>query len=345
MQQAHKAPGKQTPPRDWWKPFIIPRGRRDVMASTTLQVQCHCQQACFTFTLPPTAFPLSSGLCSCSSCRYATGQLVGSFAGMPLGPDVLKLDVSNLSSYASSDHRTRYFCTTCGTSVMDFDHSDNIWRACTGALDRTQGLLRRTLIFIDDTRDGGLSVWLNGVGRKFAGSPDDEPMKDDPSRFLHIEPSTLPPEARLQGSCHCGGVQFIILPPSDPERYKAEICACKSCRTTAGFEITCWTSIPLSQVQMPNSAPLELSAGTLKQYASSPGVARHFCGRCGATAFCSKENQSWIDVAVGLLRAKEGSRAERWIEWSELGFPEEATDQELIRQLKDGIEEWKIRDN
>ncbi|KAJ9602326.1 hypothetical protein H2200_013181 [Cladophialophora chaetospira] len=315
------------------------------MATTTLRVQCHCKSTAFTFPVPSTSFPLSSGLCSCSSCRFATGQLAASFAVFPLDPNHLKLDVSGLSSYASSDHRTRYFCPTCGANVLDFDRLDGMWRACTGALDRTQGLLERNLIFIDDTRDGGLTVWMDGVGKKFADSGDHEPMEGGPARPQATEPAALHPDARLHGFCHCNGVQFDILPPSDGERYEGGLCACTSCRTTAGFEITAWTSVPLSQIQTPGQQSLDLSAGTLKQYTSSPGTSRYFCGRCGATVFCAHDNQSWIDVAVGLLRAKEGSRAERWIKWSELGFPEEATDQEMIKRLAQGFKRWQSERN
>jgi len=160
------------------------------------------------------------------------------------------------------------------------------------------------------------------------------------------DPGIRPPDARLHGSCNCNGVQFDILPPSDKERYAGILCACTSCRTTTGFEITAWTSVPMSQVQSPNAQPLDLPAGTLKQYASSPGVARHFCGRCGATVFCSKDNQSWIDIAAGLLRAEEGARAERWLEWqAKVDFSEEATDQELIKRLGDGLRRWTSEKN
>jgi len=153
-------------PREW-RAFLA-------MATITLRAQCHCKESSFTFAVPSTSFPLSCGLCSCSSCRFATGQLAASFAVIPLDPAALKLDVTKPSSYASSDHRTRYFCATCGANVLDFDRSDGMWRACTGALDRTQGLLERNLIFIEDTKDGGLTVWMNGVGKRFAGSPDHE---------------------------------------------------------------------------------------------------------------------------------------------------------------------------
>ncbi|KEF59572.1 uncharacterized protein A1O9_04417 [Exophiala aquamarina CBS 119918] len=312
------------------------------METTTLHAQCHCKRASYKFSIPSLSLPLSSSFCSCSSCRYATGQLAASFAVIPLDPDTLDLDVSQLSSYASSSHRTRHFCPTCGANVLDFDNSDNLWRVCTGMLDRTQNLLKRNQIFLGDTCDGGLSVWMNGMGQKFEGSPDVEPFdfKTDLHKDKELD-KDLPSTAHLLGMCHCHGVQIRILPPSEKQRYSAGLDFCTSCRTTTGFEVTSWTSVPLSQIQVPEGQSLALSTRTLKTYASSPGVSRSFCGNCGLTAFVTKDNQSWIDIAVGMLRAEEGARAERWLEWKEIGFAEEALDQELVSQLRYGLNLWR----
>jgi len=58
----------------------------------------------------------------------------------------------------------------------------------------------------------------------------------------------------------------------------------------------------------------------LKSYASSPNVLRYFCGRCGAIVFFRKaERPELIDVAVGLLDAEEGSRAESICGWNVSG--------------------------
>ncbi len=92
---------------------------------------------------------------------------------------------------------------------------------------------------------------------------------------------------------------------------------------------------------MSDGAPLDLSsAGTLRAYSSSQGVYRYFCGNCGATVFCAKDRQSWVDVAAGLLRAEEGVRSERWLDWKELGYLEEATDQVLAGRVKEEFENW-----
>ena len=75
----------------------------------------------------------------------------------------------------------------------------------------------------------------------------------------------------------------------------------------------------------------------LSKYTSSTGVHRYFCGRCGAAIFVAKDGQSWIDVAAGILRAEEGARAGNWLAWEDVGFPEEATDQDLVMALLKGL--------
>ena len=219
------------------------------------------------------------------------------------------------------------------------DLTDNKWRFCTGTLDQTEGLLNRIVIFVEDTRDGGLSVWLSGIGKRNTtgpGSDESHPGEE----ILPGSMSELPSDARLEGMCHCGAVRFQMLPPPKNKKYTAGIDLCTSCRLTTGFELSCWVSVPLTKVQMPDGSPLNLDTGTFKSYRSSSGVFRHFCGTCGATVLVAKDNQSWVDIAAGLLRAEEGARAERWLEWTEIGFPEEGTDQTLVRSLEKEFRAW-----
>ena len=79
----------------------------------------------------------------------------------------------------------------------------------------------------------------------------------------------------------------------------------------------------------------------LRAYESSPGVFRYFCGRCGATVFFEKKSRATelgfelINVSVGLLRAEEGARAEKWLEWSfaDISLREESVDKDLTDAL------------
>lgn len=188
------------------------------------------------------------------------------------------------------------------------------------------------------------------------------------------KPDILQGEEHLHASCHCGGVQFRLSRPNDqstqlsspwpdllvpyhsasPEnhedvkwwlraggtKYLAGTCACRSCRLASGFPIQTWAFVPMSNILTLYGRPLSFILGSLKQFNSSPGVYREFCGTCGATVFwhCD-ERPDLIDVSVGLLRAEEGSRAEKWLEWwtERVSFKEDAVDKALIDALEDGL--------
>jgi hypothetical protein len=54
----------------------------------------------------------------------------------------------------------------------------------------------------------------------------------------------------------------------------------------------------------------------MKAYRSSESAVRMFCGVCGAGCFWDGEERgvALVDVAVGLLDAETGARAEEWLE-------------------------------
>ncbi|KAL3292365.1 glutathione-dependent formaldehyde-activating enzyme [Colletotrichum asianum] len=142
------------------------------------------------------------------------------------------------------------------------------------------------------------------------------------------------------------------------KKYLAGTCACRSCRLITGFEIQTWVFVPRSNIffHVPSPdgrqvvMPLDFNAlppGILQTYSSSPGVLREFCGKCGATVFWhDKWRPDVIDISVGLFRAKEGARAETWLDWwtERCSFEEEAERgrtgeaARLARRLVDGLE-------
>jgi hypothetical protein len=55
---------------------------------------------------------------------------------------------------------------------------------------------------------------------------------------------------------------------------------------------------------------------SFKQYWFPPGVYWSFCGKCGATvSYFNSQRLNEVDLAVGILRAEEGSMAKRWLDW------------------------------
>ena len=124
--------------------------------------------------------------------------------------------------------------------------------------------------------------------------------------------------------------------------------------------------IPLVDISLDaeGRVPLELSAvtgtgsatpafGSLQTYHSSENVTRSFCSVCGAIVFfaLSEPNQTAertiLDVAVGLLDAPEGARAEDWLEWhtERLSFREDAVGRadSIVNGVETGLKEFRER--
>lgn len=181
---------------------------------------------------------------------------------------------------------------------------------------------------------------------------------------------------RLQASCHCGGVAYCITRPGIPSgeisspwpdlimpsntghadnkddvkwwlrpsdsgtKYLAGTCACRSCRLASGVPIQTWAFVPLLNIEQSDGSQFDFRSGTLEHFASGEGVQREFCGVCGATAFWHCETRpELIDVSVGLLRAREGSRAGQWLEWwtDRVSFKEHAVDGPLVAEFEKGL--------
>lgn len=158
---------------------------------------------------------------------------------------------------------------------------------------------------------------------------------------------------RVHIQCICKGVDFTLSRGHDgfselkaegklpgwvnPTTLKpvAAYDACDSCRFMVGVPIMHWTFARVSQLGFSTGSrdaevfptnTLDLKAalkagkdsrfGTLAFYESSPDVQRYYCSRCSASVFYAVDDlHDQVDIAMGLLRAPEGSRAESWVEW------------------------------
>jgi len=161
----------------------------------------------------------------------------------------------------------------------------------------------------------------------------------------------------LHASCHCGGVSFGIarpdehsaaaLPPSlrspNPTKWIASNDVCTSCRVSSGCSIFSWTFPTVDRITLADGSPYRRLFGTMKEYHSSPDVQRTFCGVCGAkVAYHSDDRPQMVDVAVGLLEAPEGARAESWLDWrtSKLTYEEDVIHPAMIAGFKEGLKIW-----
>ena len=343
--------------------------------STNLRFGCACGEIRGSATVPTSTLPLPFDLCHCNICRHQTGLLCASYLTLP--DDCTNIEFHGpLVNYKSSKTVTRSFCRTCGANIYVQDSSQSKPDICTGVLDKADGIIQlRSHIFVPDTKDGGLSVWLPNVAA-WEGYAEQSARSKENMRSQEKSDTGTTRNVRTQAHCHCRGVQFMITRPcpesgelsapysdllvedtasktnkedtkwwlrADNSKYFAGTCACTSCRLNSGFDIQMWSFIPQVNLLQLNEEAMDFGMGTLKKYDSSPGVQRMFCSNCGATVFwTSHARPGLIDVSVGLLNALEGARAESWLEWwcDRVSFREEAQNTELFSKLSTGLQLW-----
>lgn len=210
--------------------------------------------------------------------------------------------------------------------------------------------------YLASTKDGGLSAWLPEIGgselKKWASGSTSE-LEYAQLLQTKIHPST--DETKLKAHCHCGGFEFYISPPrdlgahqglpssmtpADKSKWHAVLDVCNSCRLVSGCAVIGWAFPKKSHITLVDGSPWRPDCGTLKTYKSSEGVDRSFCGTCGAVlTYTCDERPGFVDVAVGLLDAESGVRAEEWLEWRTYGISyEEDCNWKLFREsMKSGL--------
>jgi len=83
-------------------------------------------------------------------------------------------------------------------------------------------------------------------------------------------------------------------------------CHCNSCRRSAGAAFVTWFTVGRGIVTWTSGKP--------KQFNSSPGVAREFCGACGTElAYSSEQALDTIDITLGSLDCAGYHPADRQI--------------------------------
>ncbi|EOD45576.1 putative duf636 domain-containing protein [Neofusicoccum parvum UCRNP2] len=354
--------------------------------TVVLTAECLCKTHTFSTEVSTSKLPLEGGnVCHCDSCRHSTGALYVIETTWPQPREAV--DLSGLARYQFSANITYRFCGTCSTLL--FYES----RRFPGKLGTYSGPLRNVdadvvrlarHIWVEDTRDGGASVWLRRPNR------DGEEIARHRLREGELAwdwPRRTPRPPGLEGGrerdalpawCHCRGVELRVgrgdyagrardeLPWFvDPRTNKllASFDACDSCRLQFGNEIVHWTFVELANIAradggaFPNTtAELKKAVdagdpavGTLTYYQSSPDVQRYFCKICSASAFYACDDRPEIvDVAVGLLEAPEGARAESFLSWSLGDDPAWVDDTKggwregLMKRVQADAEEFRI---
>lgn len=204
----------------------------------------------------------------------------------------------------------------------------------------------------------------------------------DPAQPLQVKSTS----DRLHAHCDCGGIDFYIgrptaqpsnitaswpdviipdftpdakKPPNEPwwlrgdRKFLAGVCTCDSCRLAVGFEFIEWAFVPTANITLDaeGKEPFPSATrqfGSLKGYRSSKEATRRFCATCGATVCWDGDvRPNLIDVAVGLLHADEGARAEDWLEWwtNRVSYREDGVKRAkaIVEGVEQGLKIWGER--
>lgn len=293
---------------------------------------CHCNRCRWS----------SGGLCS----TYL--RLEGY---IPEAPVLSRLVAYKTSEKASRYFCPR---CSCHVLLLGDSSDEQRCYVATGCLDHLEGNVEFTRhMYIKDTLDGGFSDWLTecaGVPMERNATSTGNLELELGWHDTEILPASESP-GRLQAQCDCSKVKFYLSRPSpspeqmsapwpdvlvphnsgpanlheneiwwlraDKQKFLGGICACNSCRLMHGFEWIEWAFIPTSDISLDRDGkvPFSREFGTLKAFRSSDNATKRFCAECGATVFWDGDvRPGLIDVAVGLLHASEGARAESWLE-------------------------------
>ena len=278
------------------------------------------------------------------------------------------MDVGSFTAYQSSSKVKRLFCSTCGTHMLDNAHDigGEEWYVAVSIVDAREDTWKiGDHYLLDSTIDGCLSTWLSTLGdeklRLWKRGANNKPDIQESGDWRHSVDESLQRSTcrkRLRARCHCGGVDFYISPPAsaqvhdglpenmrpkDKTRWYALNDACTSCRLLSSCAVTSWAIVEASHVTLADGSPYKPDLGTTRAYKSSPKVDRTFCSTCGAIVFYQcDELPQYLDVAVGLLEADSGVRAEEWLEWRthRLAYEEDCTWTSFLRSMKEGLRNY-----
>ncbi|EDR08241.1 uncharacterized protein LACBIDRAFT_297708 [Laccaria bicolor S238N-H82] len=141
--------------------------------------------------------------------------------------------------------------------------------------------------------------------------------------------------------------------PGEPAKYLGAHCVCHYCRLAGGCDIQSIAFVSRANMHEIGTNEVvdyfheENRQPGLKQYQSSPGRYREYCGTCGAfVVWWHAGRPDVVDISTGLLDQKEdGVRAEHWIEWfkNRVAFQEKAVNVSIAKGLVDGLKQEVVK--
>jgi len=87
-----------------------------------------------------------------------------------------------------------------------------------------------------------------------------------------------------EGGCLCGAIRYVL---RGHPTYSGH-CHCRSCQRAIGAGFVTWAGVKPEN--------FEVTRGEITQCATSPGVQRGFCARCGSSLTFAGDG--WTDIGV-----------------------------------------------
>lgn len=109
----------------------------------------------------------------------------------------------------------------------------------------------------------------------------------------------------LTGSCLCGTVRYEIDAPIESVTH----CHCSQCRKGHGAAFASYGNVRRAHVRLTRGQE------SIREFHSSPGVTRSFCGQCGANLqwFADHPHPEWTSIALGTLDTPLGAVPQKHI--------------------------------
>ena len=132
---------------------------------------------------------------------------------------------------------------------------------------------------------------------------------------------------RIEGSCHCRNISFVLDWVPDPAEIPARACSCSFCTKHGGV----WTSHPAAELEVRVQ-----DAAAMSTYAFGTGTASfHTCSRCGVVPVVTSEIDGRLYAVVSVNAFENVERS--LLKAAPVSFEEETQGSRLARRKRGWI--------